>query len=453
MPLTIGSRLRKFLQREIFLAGIFFSVIRWAGQSANTLNDILGRSESVPLHRCLNQYIECFMNPIAFPRRTLLSFVAGGLLFMMAGSTAASDLRAELPTELPPDVISTLHYLLDLVNNKNGETYDAQRIAPLMRFLMSPKPDNALYHADNSFNAPSAYNQFAVNTSVQLITEYILDADIPSYFFWPSSVRLSRWTRVDGGDLQFDRLREASKRIDAQFILKGTEHITITPDQYTGAYYSYDVDRMVILSPYQKGKMLINLYRQQKPSAVGKRGWVLGKDEEWSYLYTQDKGLNVQGLGWANTYMYDSFGVTVYYQADPGKPAVTSGTVSWVEAGWAGINMVKSKHIHRGLVRVADAFTAVMEDPRLPEPAKLAETFSKIRDLPTPTLRAYVKDYFSGLEQRIAASETLNKEVGGKFDSQSLLEQMTRDELYAVLALDYFKKLLGHDPVMDSHPF
>jgi hypothetical protein len=43
--------------------------------------------------------------------------------------------------------------------------------------------------------------------------------------------------------------------------------------------------------------------------------------------------------------------------------------------------------------------------------------------------------------------------VGGKFDSQTLLEQMTRDELYAVLALDYFKKLLGHDHVMASHPF
>jgi hypothetical protein len=151
--------------------------------------------------------------------------------------------------------------------------------------------------------------------------------------------------------------------------------------------------------------------------------------------------------------MYDSFGVTVYYQADPEKPVVTCGTVSWVKAGWASINMVQSKHIHRGLVRVADAFTEVMEDPRLPEPATLAKTFSKSKDLPTPTLRAYAKDYLSGLEQRIASSDTLSKKVGGKFDSQTLLEQMTHDELYAVLALDYLKKLLGHDPVIDSHPF
>ena len=389
------------------------------------------------------------MNPVAYPSRTFLSLIAGGLLFLMAGSAAASDTSADLPS----DVTSTLHYLLDLVDMEGGAAFDAQRIEPLMTFLLSPKTDDTLYRADDSFDAPSAYNEFTVNTGVQRITDYILDADIPSFFFWPSSLRLSRWTRVDGGDQQFDRLRSASNGSKTPFILKGAEHIAITPDQHTGAYYSYDVDRLVILSPYQKGKVMINVYRQQEPSAVGRRGWVLGKDEAWSYLYTPDKGLNVKGLGWADTYMYDSFGVTVYYQADPGKPIVTCGTVSWVKAGWAGINMVKSKHIHRGLVRVADAFTAVLEDPRLPEPAKLAETFSKSKHLPTPTLRAYAKDYLSGLEQRIASSETMLKKVGGKFDSQTLLAQMTRDELYAALALDYLKKLLGHDPVMDSHPF
>ncbi|MEE4113558.1 MAG: hypothetical protein V2I40_12140, partial [Desulfobacteraceae bacterium] len=386
------------------------------------------------------------MNAAAIPCRTFLSFIAGGLLLLMAGHAPASDLHEDLP----PDVISTLHYLLDLVDSEGGAAYDGRHIEPLMAFLLIPKPADARYRADDSFHAPSAFNQFTVHTGLQRITDYILDADIPSFFFWPSSLRLSRWTRVDGGDQQFDRLREAATGLNAPFILRGAEHITITPDQYTGAYYSYDVDRMVIVGPYRKGKIMINIYRQQEPSAVGRRGWVLGKDEAWSYLYTRDKGLNLKGLGWADTYMYDSFGVTVYYQADLEKPVVTCGTVSWVKAGWAGINMVQSKHIHRGLIRVADAFTAVMEDPRLPEPASLAKTFSKSKDLPTPTLRAYAKAYLSGLEKRIASSDTLEKKVGAKFDSQTLLDQMTRDELYAALALDYLKKLLGHDPVMDS---
>ena len=34
-----------------------------------------------------------------------------------------------------------------------------------------------------------------------------------------------------------------------------------------------------------------------------------------------------------------------------------------------------------------------------------------------------------------------------------MLEQMTRDELYATLALDYLKKILGRDAVLEVHPF
>ena len=385
------------------------------------------------------------------PWRTIAVAVAGWLVlaFFMAGGAAASN----QPVDLPSDAIPALHYLLDLAKNEDGAVFDERRIAPLMAFLLSPKAAKDIYHADDSFDAPSAYHEFTVNADLQRIIDYTLDADIPSFFFWPSSIRLARWTRVDGGDQQFSRLRAASAGLDAPFILKGAEHITVTPDQHTGAYYSYDVDKMVILSPYQKGKVVISIYLQQEPSAVGRRGWVLGKDDDWSYLYTRDKGLNVKGLGWANTYMYDSFGITVYYESDPGTATVTCGTFSWVRAGWAGMNMVKPKHIHQGLMRVAHAFTMVMENPRLPEPARLAETFSKSRDLPTPTLREYARDYLAGLEKRIASSETLRKKVGGSFDSRTLLEQMNRDEIYAVLALDYLKKIIGRNPVMDTHPF
>jgi hypothetical protein len=124
-----------------------------------------------------------------------------------------------------------------------------------------------------------------------------------------------------------------------------------------------------------------------------------------------------------------------------------------VKAGWAGINMVQPKHIHRGLVRVSKAFKAILENPRLPDPNVLAETFSDTKNLPTATLKAYGKDYFQGLEKRLAEAESLRKKLGQALDVETVLAQMTREELYAALALDYFKKILGRDPVMDSHPF
>jgi hypothetical protein len=210
---------------------------------------------------------------------------------------------------------------------------------------------------------------------------------------------------------------------------------------------------MVILSPYCQGKLMINIYWQHEPSAAGKKGWVLGKDDDWSYLYTDEKGLNLKGLGWVSTYMYDSYGISIYYQPDAANPTVICGVVSWVRAGWAGINMVQPRHIRDGLVRMARAFTEVIENPRLPAPARLAETFSKSETLPTPTLRKYAGDYLAGLKRRTSASKALWKKVGPDFDNRNLLKQMGRDELYSVLALDYFKKLLGLNPVMDAHPF
>lgn len=385
------------------------------------------------------------------PWRLIAVTVAAWLLLTpcLAGSTVAQNrLKA-----LPPDTLPVLHHLLEFVQKKDGSAFDTLRIAPLVAFIQSPKAADAIYTADASFDAPSAYDEYTVKADLQQIIDYTLDDDIPSFFFWPSSLRTAQWTRVDGGHQQLDRLRAASSGLNKPFIVKGAEQMTITPDQHTGAYYSYDVDKMVILSPYNNGKVMLSIYTQQKPSAVGRKGWVLGKDDEWSYLYTKNKGLNVKGLGWADTYMYDSFGVTIYYQPDPDKAEVTCATISWVKAGWAGINMVQPRHIHRGLKRVSHTFTEVMENPRLPEPARLAATFSKSKTLSTPTLRAYAKDYFAGLEKRIASSKTLQKKVGGTFDRQTLLDQMNRDELYAAVALDYFKKLLGRDPVMTSHPF
>ncbi|MGA6924886.1 MAG: hypothetical protein WBY88_04330, partial [Desulfosarcina sp.] len=237
------------------------------------------------------------MNSITFAGRTFFLLVVGGLLFLMAGHAVASDPRADLPS----GVISALHYLLDRVNQEDDAVYDARRIEHLMAFLLTPKPGDALYRTDDSFDAPFAYNEFTVKADLQRIMDYILNADIPSFFFWPSSVRMARWTRLEGGDQQLAMLRAAYSNLDKPFVLNGTEKITITPDQHTGAYYSYDVDKMVILFPHPKGKTLISIYRQQAPSAVGKKGWVLGKDDEWSYVYTQENGLNLKGLGWANT--------------------------------------------------------------------------------------------------------------------------------------------------------
>ena len=50
-------------------------------------------------------------------------------------------------------------------------------------FFLTSKASDAIYRADGSFDAPSAYHEFSVNTDLQHLVDYIMDTDIPSYFF------------------------------------------------------------------------------------------------------------------------------------------------------------------------------------------------------------------------------------------------------------------------------
>ena len=104
----------------------------------------------------------------------------------------------------------------------------------------------------------------------------------------------------------------------------------------------------------------------------------------------------------------DSFyreSILVYFQADPGKPTVTCGTVSWVKAGWAGINMVQSKHIHRGLVRVAEYRTLLLSDLQ-----KAVEGFD-LTEIEYKNLESLSGDFFDEtleMEERVTRGINLN---------------------------------------------
>ncbi len=360
---------------------------------------------------------------------------------------------SESTIELPPEANAVLHYLLD----KNGACdtldIDIRKLDPLIDFCKTAKTDDSIYTADKSFGAPSAFYRFPVKVGLEDIVDYTLNNHIPSFFFWPSSLRLANWSEVKGGYGQFEKIQDACRNLDEPFYLQGVEQLTITPDQHTGAYYSYAVDKLLILTPFRKGRVLISINKQKAPSKPGRRGWVLGEDDEWNYIYTQEKGLNIKAVGWAKTYMYDSFGVTIHYQPSLESPVVYACVFSWVDAGWAHFNMVKPKHIRDGLKRVALAFRSVLENPNLPDAKRLAQVFAASEDLSRETLKPYAADYLSGLKTRIEPSAKLWKKVSKDFDQQVLLDQMSRDELFAVVALDYLKQILGRDPVLEAYPF
>ena len=152
---------------------------------------------------------------------------------------------------------------------------------------------------------------------------------------------------------------------------------------------------------YRRRSVFITVSKQADVSTVGKKGYVLGSDSDWDYLYSGKTGLTLPALGWVKSYMYDSRGINIYYAIEPTAPRVRCAGFKWLRAGWSGINMVQKKHIYRGLKRFGATFKEIVESPSLPPVNRLAGDFARIRGLSQDALKLKMDIYSNVLKKQI----------------------------------------------------
>jgi hypothetical protein len=227
-------------------------------------------------------------------------------------------------------------------------------------------------------------------------------------------------------------------------MLRGVEFVENTPDLVSGAYYGYRLYRTLILFKNNQRRVIISVSKQTNKSDVGKKGYVLGSDDNWDYFYSGKPGLTIPGLGWVKSYMYDSYGVSIYYELDAAAPSLRCGIFRWVRAGWSGINAVKKHHIHDGIKRFAKSFKEIMEYPDLPNIDQFNNIYSKMTALSEKELRDRIKIYLSILENRYGRdyrpSRALSPPV---FQDKGPWFQMTAEAMRSALMLEYLKLAMG----------
>jgi hypothetical protein len=230
-------------------------------------------------------------------------------------------------------------------------------------------------------------------------------------------------------------------------VIHGIEHEEITPDLTSGAYYSYDLDRTLILLRVAGRPVWISLARQRHTSDVGRKGFVLGKDAAWDYLYTGEKGVNLLGLGWVDTYLYVAFSALVFVQENDTAPRVRCGAFKWLRAGWNSMNFVKADHIRRGLERYADTFREIMEAPGLPPPSRIAAEVKAIAALNRAEIQDRARRRMQALKARYGDERQFpNGWYEDTVVNGTYLKDLSRPQLEAVLFLDYMKQVLGREP-------
>ena len=292
------------------------------------------------------------------------------------------------------------------------------------------------------FKADGVALRETIQSPLSRILEYAYNPDVPAYLVLPAVVRLAGW--YPGSDiLTLDTpLNEQLPAPQTPLVLHGREFEEITPDTFSGAYYRYDMNRLLTLFNHKGRNVLISVALQDGPSQVGKKGVVLD-DGKWQYFYSNIEGLTKGGIGWMDTYLYEAVSVSVFVENPDGT--TTNTIYKWLRAGWAGMNVVRGKHIIEGCRRFARAFRTVIESDLLPAADKLADKARELWALSEQELDRRIQAYASRVETLFKDHPDLSARSFAKILKNGGYAKVldSREERISALLLEFLKDKLG----------
>jgi len=354
------------------------------------------------------------------------------LLLTLTRSMAA--LSADTSSSLNESAMKLVRFSMD---PKTG--LDENSFAILVDYVLSSKPAKEK-GLPKSNDCTGAYYEFDTKITFPRMVEYSYSPFIPPVITRPSSLRYSTWTapRVDT-----QKLPQGWKPVPpggSPIVIHGLEHDSNTPDLSTGVYHEYDMHRTLIMANFKGHQVLVSVSKQISTSKVGKKGVILGNDSDWNYYYSGESGNSITGLGWAKSYIYDYFSVTVFVESGTSPATVRVGVFQWLRAGWSGINFVRDSHIIGGLKRYGRDCKMILESPRLPPAGQMMSIFQGISELPEGDL---LKEYKALRQaQRSLAIQTgkINK---SESEDTITLASISRDQMVEELMLENLKMALG----------
>jgi hypothetical protein len=342
-------------------------------------------------------------------------------------------------------IVGELYYLLSFVGNKKKQQpFMPEHIKHVLDFVASPAKDDTRYHAGKIKGAPSAYYAIDVRRNLAQVLKLAYHPEIPSVITSPATIRLGRWKKINGSNAPLPKLWELLPKLKNPFLLTGVEYLVNSPDTYSGAYYDYDLDRTLILFKHKGRNVFISLSKQKGLSGVGKKGLIVGPDENWDYIYSGRPGVTKAGLGWVRSYMYDSYSIAFYYELDAASPLMRFAVFKWVRAGYKKVNFVRTADIYNGAIRFSRVFKEVLESSDLPDTADLVQACTDIQKLSNEQLREIAGAYLKSVEDRSLTNRLLSKrQIDEWINGQQYLNSLSREEMQALTMVEYLKQLLG----------
>lgn len=352
---------------------------------------------------------------------------------------------SENPDPLEANVEEAIDHLFAVLADPSVR-FEAARIAPMLDFVSNGPEDPKDIKPDRRLGGNGVCLKHPINTSLDTILRYFYNKDIPNFLLCPAVLRLSGW-HEDSEFLTAPPLWDSLPGLSEPVIVRGREYEVNTPDSFAEAYYRYDLDRLIILLPYQGKNVLVSVSKQADKSDVGRKGAILD-DTRWEYFYSGLEGLNKGMIGWMDTFMYQSGSVLVFVEEDQAAPRTTTFLFKWLDAGWAGMNVVKRSHIYDGGLRYARSLAKVLESPGL-TPDEVVAGMKEVDALSGVKKDFLIREYAKVFEERFGDNPKLTKkEYARIIENGGYANVLGEDDRMSVLALEKLKALLGMEPLI-----
>ncbi len=369
-----------------------------------------------------------------------------GFFVLPARADDMSDAFGAEPVGQSEAVESGLTYLLDYcADASNGASIDVSRIDPLVAFVRDAE-EMVAHTPRQRDNIHGAFIAYTLDRSMHDALRYAYNQQIPEGAINASSVRYAQWEQISVGGAGPPELWKMVNDLAQPKVVRGVVREIISPDLHTGAYYEYGLNRAFLLYRQENLRVMISISSQNGDSEVGRKGFIIGEDENWNYLYTQEPGLDKTGLGWVKSRIYDFYSICTYLEDldHPGK--VKIGIFQWLGAGWAGFNLVESHHIQKGMVRQTSQFKALLESQRMPAAVTLEQVYQSLARIDEDTLRAKALAVVHHMRDKALSDDDLKKKKAiAELNPEAYVARMAKSELISELMREFMKFSLGKE--------
>jgi hypothetical protein len=219
-------------------------------------------------------------------------FVGSALVLSMVIPASGQEGRV---IRLPEDARRGIVHLLSLVGPGSMATFAPEEVAGCCNSWISARIGRSL-RADSIDGASSAYLDVDVRMDMAEFLKRTFHPTVPWFTTTPSSLRLTAWSKTDPPGQGFPAFGSC-------WIQPGLGR---HPRNGNGGKHARPVYRELLSLRSFPHPGFISKRRPPGPDLpvpagqafwVGKKGYILGRDDDWNYFYSGEPGLTVTGRG------------------------------------------------------------------------------------------------------------------------------------------------------------